>query len=37
MAKIVPLFPELIFLDVIPEISPQFIERLRNEHKFKKK
>lgn len=36
MAKITPLYDELIFLDVLPEIRPDFIERIKNERKNKK-
>ena len=39
MAKIVHIYPELIFLDVLPELHPDFIERIKKEreHQNKKK
>ena len=36
MAKTEPLSDELIFLDVLPELHPEFIERVRNERKISK-
>ena len=36
MAKTVPLYDELIFLDVLPELHPDIIERIKNERKNKK-
>lgn len=36
MAKLIPLYDELIFLDVLPELHPDFIERIKNERKNKK-
>lgn len=31
MAKIVHIFPELMFLDVLPELHPDFIEKIKKE------
>ena len=36
MAKLIPLYDELIFLDVLPELHPDFIERIKNKRKNKK-
>lgn len=36
MAKEVPLYDELIFLDVLPELHPEFIERIKEQRKNKK-
>ena len=37
MAKTIPLHnDDIIFLDVIPELSPDFIERVRQQRKNKK-
>ena len=36
MAKLIPLYDELIFLDVIPELHSDFIERIKNKRKNKK-
>ncbi len=36
MAKLIPLYDELIFIDIIPELHPDFIERIKNERKNKK-
>ena len=36
MAKLIPIYDELIFLDVLPELHPDFIERIKNERKNKK-
>lgn len=33
MAKITPLYDELIFLDVLPELSQEFIERIKEKRK----
>ena len=37
MAKITPLYDELIFLDVLPELHPDFIERIKEQSKKTKK
>lgn len=37
MAKKEPIYPELIFLDALPELHPDFIEHIKNERKNKKK
>jgi len=29
MAKLIPLYDELIFLDIVPEIHPEFFERIK--------
>lgn len=29
MAKLIPLYDELIFLDVLPELHPDFIKKVR--------
>ena len=36
MAKLIPLYDELIFLDVLPELHSDFIERIKNKRKNKK-
>ena len=36
MAKLIPLYDELIFLDVLPELHSDFIERIKNKCKNKK-
>ena len=37
MAKTIPLYNELIFLDVLPELHPDFIERIKHERAHKRK
>jgi hypothetical protein len=29
MAKLIPLYEELIFLDIVPELHPEFFERIK--------
>lgn len=36
MAELIPLYDELIFLDVLLELHPDFIERIKNKRKNKK-
>jgi hypothetical protein len=36
MAKLIPLYDELIFMDVLPELHSDFIERIKNKRKNKK-
>ena len=36
MAKIEPLYDELILLDVLPELRHDFIERIKEQRKNKK-
>jgi hypothetical protein len=36
MAKLIPLYDELIFLDVLPELHSDFIERIKTNVKNKK-
>lgn len=36
MAKLIPLYDELVFLDVLPELNSDFIERIKNKRKNKK-
>ena len=37
MVKITPLYDELIFLDVLHELHPDIIERIKEQRKNKKK
>lgn len=35
MAKIIPIHPELLFCEVLPELNPDFIEHIKNKRKNK--
>lgn len=37
MAKTIPLYDEFILLDVLPELHPDFIERIETTRKTKNK
>lgn len=37
MAKTIPLYDEFIFLDIFPELHPDFIERIKHERANKRK